>query len=74
MVKNLMEAQKWAEGIRDCVTKIELWLCHRDSSVKKIHFEFVDELLRFNPVPCNEPQYKNLKVLFNKMLYCLWWL
>ncbi|ESW30492.1 hypothetical protein PHAVU_002G157500 [Phaseolus vulgaris] len=61
MVRNLLQAQEWAEGIRDCVTKIELWLCHRDSSVKKVHLEFVDELLKFSPVPCNEPCYHKLK-------------
>lgn len=63
MVTNLTEAQKWAEGIKECGTKVELWLCHQDSSLKKIHLEYVDELLRFNPVPCNEPHYHKLKVL-----------
>ncbi|TKY70948.1 Lysine-specific demethylase 5B [Spatholobus suberectus] len=61
MVKNLIEAQKWAEGIRDCITKIESWLCDRDSSVRKVNLEFVDELLRFSPAPCNEPHYHKLK-------------
>ncbi|XP_073220782.1 lysine-specific demethylase JMJ17 isoform X2 [Cicer arietinum] len=61
MVTNLTEAQKWAEGIKECGTKVELWLCHQDSSLKKIHLEYVDELLRFNPVPCNEPHYHKLK-------------
>ncbi|KHN13985.1 hypothetical protein glysoja_025002 [Glycine soja] len=59
MVKNLIEAQKWAEGIRGCVTKIELWLCHRDSN--EVHLEFIDELLKFTPAPCNEPLYHKLK-------------
>lgn len=63
MVKSLTEAQQWAEGIKDCVTKIELRLKHQDSSLKKIHIEYVNELLRFNPVPCNEPHYHKLKVL-----------
>ena len=68
MVKTLIEAQKWAEGIRDCVTKIEFW--YQDSSVKKVHLELIDELLRFNPPPCNEPRYHKLKVFFqfNKLL------
>ena len=63
MVKNLTEAQKWAEGIRGCVAKIEDWLCHRDSGVDKVHLEIVDGLLRYNPLPCNEPGYHKLKVL-----------
>ncbi|XLQ99573.1 hypothetical protein S83_065772 [Arachis hypogaea] len=32
-----------------------------DSTVKKVHLEFIDELLRFNPPPCNEPNYHKLK-------------
>jgi len=63
MVKSLTEAQKWAEGIKNCVTKIELWLSHQDSSLKKVNLEYVEEFLRFNPVPCNEPHYHKLKVL-----------
>lgn len=64
MVKNLIETQKWAEGIRDCVKKIESWLCNQEPGVEKVHLEFVDELLTFNPIPCNEPAYHKLKVLF----------
>jgi histone demethylase JARID1 len=63
MVESLTEAQKWAEGVKDCVTKIESWLNHQDLSLKKVHLEYVDELLRFDPVPCNEPHYHKLKVL-----------
>ncbi|KAK4260587.1 hypothetical protein QN277_003682 [Acacia crassicarpa] len=61
MVKNLIEAQKWAEGIRGCLRKIEAWLCDQDSSMEKVHLEFVDELLKFNSAPCNEPAYHKLK-------------
>ncbi|KAG4921887.1 hypothetical protein JHK82_050844 [Glycine max] len=39
MVKNLIEAQKWA----------------------KVNLEFIDELLKFTPAPCNEPLYHKLK-------------
>ncbi|KAI9117961.1 hypothetical protein K1719_011103 [Acacia pycnantha] len=61
MVKNLIEAQKWAEGIRDCLRKIEACLCDQDSNMEKVHLEFVDELLTFNSAPCNEPAYHKLK-------------
>lgn len=61
MVKSLTEAQKWAEGIKDCVTKIEVWSSRQDSSLKKVNLEYVEEFLRFNPVPCNEPHYHKLK-------------
>ncbi|KAL4603864.1 hypothetical protein ACB092_10G153600 [Castanea dentata] len=60
-VKNLIEAQKWAEGIRDCVSKIENWPRHCGVDLDKIHFEYVEELLSFNPVPCNEPEHLKLK-------------
>lgn len=66
MVKSLTVAQKWAEGIKDCVTKIELKLSHQDSSFKKIHIDYVNELLTFNPVPCKEPHYHKLKVLWQQ--------
>lgn len=62
-VKNLIEAQKWAEGIRDCVSKIENWSRHCGVDLDKIHFEYVEELLSFNPVPCNEPEHLKLKVI-----------
>lgn len=34
---------------------------HRGSSLKKIHIEYVNELLRYNSIPCNEPHYHELK-------------
>ncbi|XP_054790180.1 lysine-specific demethylase JMJ17-like isoform X2 [Prosopis cineraria] len=61
MVKSLIEAQKWAEGIRDCLRKIEAWLCDQDFDREKVHLEFVDQLLTFNFAPCNEPAYHKLK-------------
>ncbi|KAF7810274.1 lysine-specific demethylase rbr-2 [Senna tora] len=61
MVKNLIEAQKCAEGIRDCVRTIDSWSFHQDSGVEKVHLESVNELLKFNSAPCNEPAYHKLK-------------
>ncbi|XP_050266962.1 lysine-specific demethylase JMJ17 isoform X1 [Quercus robur] len=60
-VKKLIKAQKWAEGIRDCVSKIENRSRHCDVDLDKIHFEYVEELLSFNPLPCNEPERLKLK-------------
>ena len=71
MVKKLTEAKKWAEGIQDCMSKIESWLCHQNSSMNKIQLELVDELLRFNPAPCNEPHYHKLKVRFLQIVCAL---
>lgn len=63
-MKNLIEAQKWAEGIRECLRKLEAWLSDQDSYMEKVHLEFIDELLTFDSTPCNEPAYYKLKVLF----------
>ncbi|KAF5729995.1 lysine-specific demethylase 5B isoform X2 [Tripterygium wilfordii] len=61
VVKNLIEAQNWAEGIRDCLSKIEKWSCHHDSDLERVKFEYVNKLLQFDPVPCNEPGRLKLK-------------
>lgn len=62
MKKKLIQAQKCAESVRDCVSKIENWLCHRSGGSEKVHIEYIDELLCTNPVSCNEPGYHKLKV------------
>lgn len=63
MVKKLIEAHKWAEGIRDCLSKVENWSRHCGGDLEKIHFEYVNELLSINPVPCNEARHLKLKVI-----------
>ncbi|KAJ7944915.1 Transcription factor jumonji (JmjC) domain protein, partial [Quillaja saponaria] len=62
VVKNLIEAQRLGEGIRDCLAKIENWSCNRGSDLEKVQLEYVDELLSCNPFPCNEPGHHKLKV------------
>ena len=63
MVKKLIDAKKWAEGIRNCLSKVENWSNHCGVDLEKIHFQYVEELLSFNPVPCNEPGHLKLKVI-----------
>ncbi|XP_059661778.1 lysine-specific demethylase JMJ17 isoform X2 [Cornus florida] len=60
VAKNLIEAQKWAENIKDCLSKVEKWSYHHCHDIEKVHLEHVTNLLCFNPLPCNEP--KNLKL------------
>ena len=60
MVKKLTEARKWAQGIRDCLSKIENW--SPGSDFEKVPLKRVKKLLSFDPVPCNEPGYLKLKV------------
>lgn len=61
MVKKLIVAQKWAEGIRNCLSKVENWSCH--CSFERVQMDYVNELLDFDPLPCNEPGHLKLKVI-----------
>lgn len=63
MVKKLTEAQKWAEGIRNCLSKAENWSYQPGRDLEKVELAYVNELLGFDPVPCNEPGHLKLKVL-----------
>ncbi|KAI8569526.1 hypothetical protein RHMOL_Rhmol02G0285500 [Rhododendron molle] len=62
VTKNLLEAKSWAEGVRDCLSKVEKWSAHRSCNTEKVKWEHVDNLLRRDPVPCNEPALVRLKV------------
>ncbi|PON84593.1 Autoimmune regulator [Trema orientale] len=61
MAKNLVEARKWAERVRKCVSKGEKWSRRQRDGLEKVHLEYVDELLSANPMPCNEPGHTKLK-------------
>jgi histone demethylase JARID1 len=55
----LNKAKIWAEAVSDCLSKVEGEV--NDDSMK-VHLEFIDELLRVNPVPCFNSGYLKLKV------------
>ncbi|KAL6182188.1 hypothetical protein ACLB2K_043611 [Fragaria x ananassa] len=61
MANNLKEARKWAEGVRKSVSKIESWSCNRDKDIEKVHVEYINELLSFDSLPCDEPGHLILK-------------
>ncbi|KAM5572478.1 lysine-specific demethylase JMJ17 [Rosa sericea] len=61
MANNLKEARKWAEGVRKSVSKIESWSSHRDKDIEKIQLEYINELLSFDLLPCDEPGHLILK-------------
>ncbi|XP_012086902.1 lysine-specific demethylase 5B isoform X2 [Jatropha curcas] len=61
MTKNLTVAHKWAEGIRDSLSRIEKWSCCGESDFERVQMEYINELLSFDPVPCNEPGHLRLK-------------
>ncbi|XVF51494.1 hypothetical protein PTKIN_Ptkin04bG0189600 [Pterospermum kingtungense] len=59
VVKNLTEARKWAQGIRDSLSKIENW--SPACGFEKVPLKRVKKLLSFDPVPCNDPECLKLK-------------
>ncbi|KAK9276591.1 hypothetical protein L1049_006126 [Liquidambar formosana] len=61
MAKNLIKARDWAEGIRDCLSKVENWSRHCCNNLEKVRLEPVSDLLSFNPMPCNELGHVKLK-------------
>lgn len=63
MAKNLVEARKWAQRVRKCVSKGEKWSLHHRDGLEKVHLEYVNELLSIDPMPCNEPGHAKLKVV-----------
>lgn len=63
MAKNVIKAQKWAESIRDCLSKVENWSCDRGDGSEKVCMEYITKLLLIDPVPCNEPGHLKLKVV-----------
>ena len=70
LTKNLLEARNWAEGVRDSVFKVEKWSRHPNCDTEKVQLEHVDNLLCFDPVPCNEPALLKLKVEDNLRSFC----
>ncbi|XP_044485625.1 lysine-specific demethylase 5A isoform X2 [Mangifera indica] len=61
MAKKLSEAQKWAEGIRNCLSKAEHCSYQPDCDSDKVELAYVNELLGLDTVPCNEPGHLKLK-------------
>ncbi|XP_056174219.1 lysine-specific demethylase JMJ17 isoform X3 [Syzygium oleosum] len=61
MAKKLVEAQRWAEGVRSCLAKIEKHSLGSSNAVKRADLEYVTELLSFDTMPCNEPGHLKLK-------------
>ncbi|KAK3034555.1 hypothetical protein RJ639_033801 [Escallonia herrerae] len=71
MVKNLIEAQNWAKGVKDCLSKLVLWSSHRNHEIEKVRMEHVNSLLGFNPLPCNEPGILKLKLWTERVRKCI---
>lgn len=61
-MKRLIDAQSWAQNVRDSLSKVKAWVSDHNSDVVKVQMEVVDNLLSLNPVPCNEPAHLRLKV------------
>lgn len=61
-MKRLIDAQSWAQNVRDSLSKVQSWVSDHNSDVVKVQMEVVDNLLNLNPIPCNEPAHLILKV------------
>lgn len=59
VVKNLVQAKEWAERVRQCLSAVESWSNSKD--VEKVCIEHIDDLLKHDPLPCNEPGHLKLK-------------
>ncbi|CAL9237595.1 unnamed protein product [Arabidopsis halleri] len=58
VTKSLNKAKIWAEAVSDCLSKVE---GEANNDSMKVHLEFIDELVRVNPVPCFQSGYLKLK-------------
>ncbi|EOA34589.1 hypothetical protein CARUB_v10022146mg [Capsella rubella] len=58
VTKSLIKAKIWAEAVSDCLSKVE---GEANNDSMKVHLEFIDELVRVNPVPCFQSGYRKLK-------------
>ncbi|KAL3748384.1 hypothetical protein ACJRO7_009599 [Eucalyptus globulus] len=61
MAKKLVDAQRWAEGVRSCLAKIENHSLGSTNALERADLEYVTELLSFDIMPCNEPGHLKLK-------------
>ncbi|XP_039166385.1 kinesin-like protein KIN-14A [Eucalyptus grandis] len=61
MAKKLVDVQRWAEGVRSCLTKIENHSLGSTNALERADLEYVTELLSFDTMPCNEPGHLKLK-------------
>ncbi|CAL1375354.1 unnamed protein product [Linum trigynum] len=55
VVQKVIVAKEWAEGIKDCLHKIQNWTSDKLNDLERVHMEHVNELLSHDPVPCDEP-------------------
>lgn len=60
MHTSLVQARKWAKSVRNCVSKLKTW--SKKSDLEKVQMNHVNELLKFDTPPCNEPRHIQLKV------------
>ncbi|CAN0841302.1 Lysine-specific demethylase JMJ17 [Linum grandiflorum] len=55
VLKRLIAAKTWSEGINDCLCKIQNWTSNKENDLERVHMEHVNELLTLDPVPCEAP-------------------
>ncbi|XP_073316103.1 lysine-specific demethylase JMJ17 [Primulina huaijiensis] len=61
MRNNLVQAQNWAEDVRECISMVKLWSKDNKRDIKKIQMDHINKLLRSSNVLCNEPGHFQLQ-------------
>ncbi|PKA59391.1 putative lysine-specific demethylase JMJ14 [Apostasia shenzhenica] len=61
IASKLIDAQKWALSVQECLSKVETYYI-RSNIVEKVSLRQVNGLLSIDPEPCNEPALAKLKV------------
>ncbi|KAK8945425.1 putative lysine-specific demethylase ELF6 [Platanthera guangdongensis] len=57
----LIDAQKWAVSVKDCLLRADTFSCSENDDIEKISLNQIEELLSIHPVPCYEPGLLKLK-------------
>lgn len=77
MRNNLVQAQNWAEDVRECISMVKLWSKDHKCDINRIQMDDINKLLRSSNVPCNEPAHLQLQVrmfsVYGFSLYLMSW-
>ncbi|XP_020571581.1 lysine-specific demethylase 5B [Phalaenopsis equestris] len=57
----LIDAQKWALSVKDCLFRLESCFSLRSDKVDKVSLNQIEEILSIDPIPCCEPGFLKLK-------------
>lgn len=72
VANDLVKAKKWSANVRNCLYKVDASVHLRNGDIEKVSLNDVENLLTFDPPPCNESGYLRLKVnkYSNYVVFC----